>query len=64
MDLRRVVWFQTSRLHQGLEAQSKVLGFRSWPAGSRSSGFFLTIWEFPKIGDPNLVPYYIVGSLI
>ena len=40
-----------------------VLANSSTSCCSTVSAARLAIWEFPKIGDPNLVPY-IVGSLL
>ena len=40
------------------EAKAKVSGFRfrAWGLDLGSRLWVFGIWEFPKIGDPNIVP--------
>ena len=39
----------------GFTAFSRRVGGREW-IGLSGCGFVYVIWEFPKIGDPNIVP--------
>ena len=52
-----------------LGSEGALAGFESWCVGStlnllsEDPAFIGSIWEFPKIGDPNIEPE-IVGSLL